>query len=323
MTMPADAVRPTLPEGGPVKPEALASVSVVAADLPGATASARVAVSARLRAGARRRRVLRRVEAAVLLLAGAIIAFPILWMIATAFKSPADVYRYTLLFTPTLENFREVFEPRWNIAREIVNSLVIACCTVAVAMPLAVCAAYAFSRLAFPLKRTLFQSILLTQFVPAVTIVLPFYVMFRAIGLLDTRVALVVVDLSIVLPYAIWTIKGFIDAIPRETEEAAIVDGASRLRVLWDVVIPMARPGILTAAIFCFILTWNEFLFGYLLTRQDAVPLSVGIVGFVLERGPVWELIAATGIIISIPMFFFALLIQRHFTKGMNLGAVR
>ena len=86
---------------------------------------------------------------------------------------------------------------------------------------------------------------------------------------------------------------------------------------------PMARPGILTAAIFCFILTWNEFLFGYLLSRQKVVPLSVGIIGFVLERGPVWELIAATGIIITIPMFFFALIIQRHFTKGMNLGAVR
>ena len=87
--------------------------------------------------------------------------------------------------------------------------------------------------------------------------------------------------------------------------------------------VPMARPGILTAAIFCFIITWNEFLFGYLLSRQKVVPLPVGITGFILERGPVWELIAATGIIITIPMFFFALAIQRHFTKGMNLGAVR
>ena len=125
----------------------------------------------------------------------------------------------------------------------------------------------------------MFQWILLTQFIPAVTIVLPFYVMFRQLGLLDTYVALIVVDLAIVLPYAIWTIKGFIDAIPMETEEAAIVDGASRLRIIWDIVVPMARPGILTAAIFCFIITWNEFLFGYLLSRQNVVPLSVGIVG--------------------------------------------
>lgn len=271
----------------------------------------------------RRRRVLRAVEGAVLALVALVVLFPIVWMVLTAFKSPAYVYAYTIWFPPTLDNFREVFSERWNIGQKIVNSTIVATSTVVIAIPIATCAAYAFSRLRFPMKRAMFQWILLTQFIPAVTIVLPFYVMFRQLGLLDTYAALIVVDLAIVLPYAIWTIKGFIDAIPMETEEAAIVDGASRLRLLWDIVVPMARPGILTAAIFCFIITWNEFLFGYLLTRQNAVPLSVGIVGFVLERGPVWELIAATGIIITIPMFFFALVIQRHFTKGMNVGAVR
>ena len=271
----------------------------------------------------RRRAVLRGLEIAVLLLVAVIIIFPIAWMVMTAFKTPITVYAYTIWFEPTLDNFREVFNPRWRIAEKIVNSTVIATSTVIIAIPIAVCAAYAFSRLSFPFKRTTFQWVLLTQFIPAVTIVLPFYVMFRKFGLLDTYVALIVVDLAIVLPYAIWTIKGFIDAIPLEAEEAAIIDGASRLRVIWDIVVPMARPGILTAAIFCFILTWNEFLFGYLLSRQNVVPLPVGIIGFLLERGPVWELIAATGIIITIPMFFFALIIQRHFTKGMNLGAVR
>ena len=271
----------------------------------------------------RKKLALKTLENAVLLAVAAIILFPIIWMVMTAFKSPKFVYAYTIWFPPTFENFREVFNPRWLIGDKIVNSAIISCSTVLIAIPIAVSAAYAFSRLQFPMKRATFQWILLTQFIPAVTIVLPFYVMFRQLGLLDTYVALIVVDLAIVLPYAIWTIKGFIDAIPMETEEAAIIDGASRLRIIWDIVVPMARPGILTAAIFCFILTWNEFLFGYLLSRQKVVPLSVGIIGFVLERGPVWELIAATGIIITIPMFFFALIIQRHFTKGMNLGAVR
>ena len=281
------------------------------------------AAAARRAAGQRRRALLKGLEWAVLLLVAAVILFPILWMVMTAFKDPKSVYVYTMIFPPTLENFREVFGERWHIADKIINSTVIAVSTVVIAIPIAVCAAYAFSRLVFPFKRAMFQWILLTQFIPAVTIVLPFYVMFRRLGLLDTYAALIIVDLAIVLPYAIWTIKGFIDAIPMETEEAAIVDGASRARVIWDIVVPMARPGILTAAIFCFILTWNEFLFGYLLSRQRVVPLPVGIISFVLERGPVWELIAATGIIITIPMFFFALMIQRHFTKGMNLGAVR
>lgn len=288
-----------------------------------ATAAGSAGAAARRVSKQRRRKLLQWLEGGVLLAVAIVIMFPILWMVMTAFKHPSYVYSYTIWFPPTLDNFREVFSERWQILDKVINSTVIAVSTVVIAIPIAVCAAYAFSRLTFPLKRTMFQWILLTQFIPAVTIVLPFYLMFRNLGLLDTYVALIVVDLAIVLPYAIWTIKGFIDAIPMETEEAAIVDGASRLRVIRDIVVPMARPGILTAAVFCFIITWNEFLFGYLLSRQKVVPLPVGIIGFVLERGPVWELIAATGIIITIPMFFFALIIQRHFTKGMNLGAVR
>ena len=276
------------------------------------------------RTSARRRKLaLQVLENAVLLLVAIVILFPIVWMVLTSLKPPVDVYRYTIFFNPTLDNFREVFGARWQIGFKVANSLVVAIGTVVIAIPMAVCAAYAFSRLQFRFKRALFQWILLTQFIPAVVIVLPFYIMFRTAGLLDTYVALIIVDLAIVLPYAVWTIKGFIDAIPLETEEAALVDGATRFQLLRDVVVPMARPGIITAAIFCFILTWNEFLFALILTRTKVVPLSVGIIGFRMERGDLWELIAATGIIITLPMLFFALAIQRHFTKGMNLGAVR
>jgi len=262
-------------------------------------------------------------ERLLLLLIGVIVMFPILWMVMTAFKPVRDVYVYTAWFQPTLDSFREVFNPRWRIGEKLMNSVIISVGVVIISTPIAVAASYAFSRLDFPFRRSMFQWILLTQFIPGVTIILPFYVMFRKLDLLDTRIGLIIVNLAIVLPYAIWTIKGFVDAIPLETEEAAIVDGASRPRILWDIVVPMAAPGIITAAIFSFIVAWNEFLFAYLLTRQNAVPLSVGVVSFVLERGPLWELIAATGIIITIPMFFFALIIQRHFTKGMTVGAVR
>ena len=279
---------------------------------------------AKRRAATRRRKLtLQVLENGVLLLVAIVILFPIVWMVLTSFKPPIDVYKYTIYFNPTLDNFREVFGSRWQVGLKVANSLVVAVGTVVIAIPIAVCAAYAFSRLQFRFKRAMFQWILLTQFIPAVVIVLPFYIMFRNFGMLDTYLALIIVDLAIVLPYAVWTIKGFIDAIPQETEEAALVDGATRLQLLWDVVVPMARPGILTAAIFCFILTWNEFLFALILTRTKVVPLSVGIMGFRMERGDLWELIAATGIIITLPMLFFALAIQRHLTKGMNLGAVR
>ena len=280
-------------------------------------------VAARMARTRRRRAILAVLEWATMLLVLFLVLFPIVWMALTAFKNSADVYRFELFFTPTLANFRTLFSDEWRVGAKVVNSLVIACSTVAIAIPCAVLAAYAFSRLRFPGRRAIFQSLLVTQFIPAVVVVLPFYLLFRQLGLLDTYLALIVVNLSVVVPYAVWTIKGFVDAIPMDTEEAALMDGAGRLRVLWDIIVPMARPGIMTAAIFCFILTWNEFLFGLVLTRSRAVPLSVGLIGFRTERGDLWEFIAATGLLITIPMFFFALAIQRHFIKGMNLGAVR
>ena len=262
-------------------------------------------------------------EWATLAFVGGFTMFPIVWMVMTAFKPVELIYHLNVLFWPTLDNFREVFSVRWEVGAKVWHSLVVALGTVLIAIPIAVCAAYAFSRKQFRFKRAMFQWILLTQFIPGVAIVLPFYLMFRNLGLLDTYTALIVVDLAIVLPYAIWTIKGFIDAIPEETEEAATIDGAGLAGLLWHIIVPMARPGILTAAIFCFILTWNVFLFALILTRTRVVPLSVGIMSFRLERGDLWELIAATGILIAIPMFFLAMMIQRHFIKGMTAGAIR
>ena len=267
--------------------------------------------------------VVKALEWGTLAFVGGFTMFPIVWMVMTAFKPVELIYHLNVLFWPTLDNFREVFSVRWAVGAKVLHSLVIALGTVVIAIPIAVCAAYAFSRKQFRLKRAMFQWILLTQFIPGVAIVLPFYLMFRNLGLLDTSTALIIVDLAIVLPYAIWTIKGFIDAIPEETEEAATIDGAGLAGLLWHIIVPMARPGILTAAIFCFILTWNEFLFALILTRTRVVPLSVGIMSFRLERGDLWELIAATGILIAIPMFFLAMMIQRHFIKGMTAGAIR
>ncbi len=269
------------------------------------------------------RRRFRALETGLLGLVALCILFPIVWMVLTAFKPQQLIYHLNVFFPPTLDNFREVFSPRWQVGAKVLNSAVIAVATVVITIPIAVAAAYAFSRREFPLKRAMFQWILLTQFIPGVAIILPFYLMFRTFGLLDTYAALVIVDMSVVLPYAVWTIKGFIDAIPEETEEAAVIDGASLPGLLWHVVVPMARPGIITAAVFCFILTWNEFLFALIMTRNQVVPLSVGIMSFRLERGDLWELIAATGILIAIPMFFLAMVIQRHFIKGMNVGAIR
>ena len=261
--------------------------------------------------------------AMALLLVFALIVFPVAWLVLTAFKLPRDVYEIKWLFDPTVENFLIIFQPPWSLGRRIVNSAVVAAATVGIAIPVAALAAYSFSRFDFLFKRGLFYAILATQFVPAVVIILPFYLMFRDLGLLDTRSGLVLVNLAIVTPFAVWMLKGFFDAVPVECDEAALIDGASRLAIIRLVVIPMAWPGVIVAAVFCFILAWNEFIFALILTRADAVTLQVGLASFRTERGDVWELMAAAGILITIPAAIAATLIQKHFVSGLTGGAVK
>ena len=278
---------------------------------------------ARAAAARRRRLVWRGVETALLLAALLVILFPILWMALTAFKRPVDLFDLTVFFTPTIDNFRAIFAHPWNIGATLLNSAIVAFATVLIAIPASTLAAYAFSRFDMRGKGLLFFAILATQFIPAVVVVLPFYLLFRDLGLLDTHLALVIVNLAIVTPFAVWMLKGFLDAVPNESEEAALVDGATRLRVIIDIVVPVIWPGVLVTTVFCFILTWNEFLFALILTRDEAVTLPVGITRFRTERGDLWELIAAAGILISIPMFLLASVIQRHFVGGMTGGAVK
>ena len=251
------------------------------------------------------------------------VVFPIVWITLTSIKEPRDVYALTLSFTPVLDNFRTVFEHPWNLGSKLVNSVVVATGTIVIALPIATMAAYGFSRFHFPGKRVLFILIIATQFVPAAIVVLPYYLMFRELDLLDSWSGLILVNLSIVLPYAVWMIKGFIDAVPLEMEESAVIDGASRLRALREIVVPAALPGLITAGLFCFTLTWNEFLFALILTKQKALTLPVGLIGFHTERGDVWELMAAAGVMITLPMFLISFAFQKYFIQSLTSGAVR
>lgn len=259
---------------------------------------------------------------AVLLVIGCIL-LPIAWILLTAFKLPRDVYSLdsALVFRPTLENLITVFEHPWNLGAKIANSTIVASLTVAIAVPMATAAAYAFSRCEFRFKKSLFLLVITSQFVPGAVVVLPYFLMFKQSGLLDTRTALVLVNLSIVVPYAVWMIKGFIDAVPLEIEESAMVDGASRPRVIAEIVVPAALPGIVTAAVFAFTLTWNEFLSALILTKQDALTLPIGLIGFRTDRGDLWELLAAGGLMITAPMFLISLAVQRHFIGSLTAGA--
>ena len=273
--------------------------------------------------GKQKKRLVNAVQVALILGATFFMLVPILWIFMAAFKNHIDVFQLKLFFKPTLENFVTVFELPYDLGNKLMNSTIVALFTVVFAIPIATMAAYSFSRFRLTGETAMLVIILATQFVPAVVIILPFFVMFRDIGLLDTRLGLILVNLAIVMPFAIWMIKGFIDGIPLDTEEAAMVDGSSRLQVIRNIVLPMASPGLLTAGIFCFIIAWNEFLFALILTNKYAVTLPIGLALFKAEEGDLWNLLSAAGIIIMVPMFVLALIIRKYFVQGMTMGAVR
>ncbi|MBL6625425.1 MAG: carbohydrate ABC transporter permease [Alphaproteobacteria bacterium] len=273
--------------------------------------------------GKQKKQLMNVFQVTLIVIAILVMLVPIAWIFLAAFKNHIDVFQLKILFTPTLENFRSVFEPPYYLGRKLVNSTIVAFVTVLIAIPAATMAAYSFSRFRMVGETAMLVVVLATQFVPAVVIILPFFVMFRDLGLLDTRLGLIIVNLAIVMPFAIWMIKGFIDGIPLDTEEAAMIDGSSRLQVIRNIVLPMAAPGLLTAGIFCFIISWNEFLFALILTNKDSVTLPIGLALFKAEEGDLWNLLSAAGIIIMVPMFVLALIIRNYFVQGMTMGAVR
>jgi ABC-type glycerol-3-phosphate transport system permease component len=252
------------------------------------------------------------------------VVFPILWIALTAFKNPVDSQTTRILFTPTLENFKVINGPLINVKARFINSLVISLATLAIAIPLALMAAYVFSRHAFKGSRPLLVYILTTQFVPPVVIVLPFFAIFLRLRLLDTKLSLVTVNLSIALPYAIWLLKGFVDSLPTEIEEAAVIDGCSQFQTLRYVIFPLAAPGIITTSIFVFINSWNEFLYALIFTRSEqSKTITIALMSTIGPYGVLWERMSAVGILVILPVLVLSFFIRKHFVQGLTMGGVK
>ncbi|MFM0187978.1 carbohydrate ABC transporter permease [Paraburkholderia nemoris] len=273
------------------------------------------------------RRAVKRVYRGVRKLAILVVALlwlsPVVWIALTAFKPKVDVFSLQMLFRPTFANFIAAIHAPYLLWDRLASSSIVAFLTLAIAIPISATAAYAFSRFKFPGGALWSVGLLATQFLPPVIIIIPLFVLFRDLHLLDSYAGLVIANLSFVVPYAVWIMKGYFDTLPLDIEEAAQVDGASKLRAFWDVVLPLARPGIATATIFSFVISWNEFFYALILTRDATVTLPVALMNARNEYGSEWEVIAMLGLFITAPMLIAARYIQRYFTKGLISGAVR
>ncbi|HET7633152.1 MAG TPA: carbohydrate ABC transporter permease [Burkholderiales bacterium] len=252
-------------------------------------------------------------------------AFPIIWGLITSFKTERDVLAYppTVVFHPTLSNYWDVLFGATSILPNFTSSIILAGATTVLTMLLAVPAAYALARLALPAKRATGFYVLITQMLPPVGLVIPYYLVFSRIGWLDTYRGLVLIYLTFSLPFAIWLMVSYFEDIPHEMEEAALLDRAGRWRALWHVILPQARGGIAVTLIFVFLNAWNEFLFAVVLGGNTVRPVTVAMFNYISVEQTLWGKLAAAAMIAMLPVILLGLVAQKHIVKGLTVGAVK
>lgn len=299
----------------------------------------------------------KKVAATLVVTYSIITLIPLLWVFITGFKTPPDSISYPpkVIFQPSLEGYVNLFTTRTrvspeklaslpppaNFAEEIVrgrnmviageskysarflNSVIIGFGSTFLSIFLGTLAAYAFSRFKIPLKDDLLFFILSTRMMPPIAVAIPIFLMYRKLGLSDTHLGMILLYTAVNISLAVWLLKGFIDEIPKEYEEAALIDGYTRFQAFYKVVLPQAATGIASTAIFCLIFAWNEYAFAVLLTSgtaQTAPPFIPTIIGV---GGLDWPAMAAGATLFLLPVLVFTVVLRKHLLRGITFGAVR
>lgn len=297
------------------------------------------------------------IAATLVILYTVITLLPLVWIISTGFKSGPDSISYPpkVIFTPSVEGYVNLFTTRTRVSPEdmaalpppanfaealvrkqnmviagpsrfgerFLNSVVIGFGSTFLSILLGTLSAYAFSRFKVPLKDDLLFFILSTRMMPPIAVAIPIFLMYRQLGLSDTHLGMILLYTGVNISLAVWLLKGFIDEIPREYEEAALIDGYTRFQAFRKVVLPQAATGIASTAIFCLIFAWNEYAFAVLLTSgnaQTAPPFIPTIIGV---GGLDWPAVAAGATIFLLPVMVFTVLLRKHLLRGITFGAVR
>jgi multiple sugar transport system permease protein len=274
------------------------------------------------RSAKRRRTIILYLVAGIIL---AIWAFPIVWAIVVSFKSEAEVLAYPprLVFEPTLRNYEDALFGGISIMPSFITSFIVSGITTILTILFAVPAAYAFARLRLPGKRTLGFYTLMTQMIPPVGLVIPYFLILNKVGWLDSYQGMITVYLTFSLPFAIWLLVSYMEDIPREMEEAAFLDKASRLQALWHVILPQVRGGIAVTVIFVFLNAWNEFLFAVQLGGNTVRPVTVAMYNFVSVEQTLWAKLSAAALLAMLPVIIIGIAAQKQIVKGLTVGAVK
>lgn len=256
-----------------------------------------------------------------------VLAFPLLWAIVTSVKPKIETYGFPPAFLPsriTILHFERLFFET-PFPTYFLNSVFVSCTTTLLVIAVATLGAYSLVRFRYPGRRTMAQMILITYLLPAVVLVIPLYVIVASLGLADSLWGLVVAYTTFSMPFALWLLRAFVAAMAIDLEDAARVDGASRMGAFFDVVLPQALPGIISTALFTFILSWNEYLYALVFITTDSnktLPAGVAHL-FWASHAIEWNLLMAASVVMTVPIVIFFSVLQRHLTRGFGAGAVK
>jgi multiple sugar transport system permease protein len=250
--------------------------------------------------------------------------FPFYWMVATSLKTQAEALASPPIwvFTPHLDNYVQVLFNR-DVLSSLANSLIVAASTTALAVGLGTPAAYALARFEFKGKEDLWFWFITNRMLSPIVVALPIFLMARTLGLIDTRLVLILVYLTFNLPIVVWICTDQFRGVPKDLDEAARLSGASRFTIFWRIALPLAMPGVAVSAIFSFIFSWNELLYALVLTRNVARTAPVTATSFMSGYDLPWGEIMATGTLIVFPVIIFALMVSKHLVQGLTMGAVK
>ena len=250
---------------------------------------------------------------------------PFAWMILTSLTPTAQLSAKGVSLSPagwSMDNYVRLLK-QTSFLVNMLHSLIIAAGTVILGLVVSVTAAYALSRFRFPGRKVVMLQFLLVNMFPIVLLILPLFVLFRKIGILDTHIGLILANSTVAIPFAVWMLTSYVGAIPRSLDEAAMIDGCSRLQALQRIVLPLAMPGIISTGIYIFITAWNEYLYALTLGGRNVRPVTVAIQTLIGEYQIEWGLLAAGGVVGALPATILFLLVQRRLIGGLTQGAVK
>ncbi len=250
-----------------------------------------------------------------------IVLFPFLWMLSSSFKTQVDIISWPpkLFFEPTLQNYQKVFGEQ-DFLKYFLNSTIVGALAVGFSLILGLPAAYSIARYA---QKRLAVFILLARLMPGISFLMPWYIIFSRLDLMDSYVALVLSHMLIALPIVVWIMSTYFGTIPREMEESAMVDGATRQYAFWAIILPLSGPGIITATTLSFIFSWNNFMFSQVLSMEKTKTLPIAIYNFVSYAEVDWGGVMAAAVAIMAPAIVLTMIFQKYVVKGLTMGAVK